>query len=73
VFDTTGAAIRKLYRGQQLALFGRYENGGEATVELRARLTGQDQTYTTRFAFPAEDVDHPEIERLWAMAMVEDL
>lgn len=72
-FDVTGRAARKIYRGQQLALFGRYDGSGPATVRLDASLTGQDATYATRFDFPAESHDHPELERLWALARIEEI
>jgi Ca-activated chloride channel family protein len=73
VFDGTEGAFAKIYRGQQLVLFGRYERGGRATVRLRARLTGEDKTYTTTFDFPDVDARHPELERLWALERVETL
>ena len=72
-FDTTGEIVGKVYRGQQLVLFGRYDGSGPAELTLKARLTGQDRTYHTRFDFPETDTDSPEIERLWALARVEDL
>ena len=71
VFDVTDPTIGKVYRGQQLVLFGRYDGGGEATVTLEARLTGEDKTYTTSFVFPDEDMENPELERLWAMNRIE--
>ncbi len=70
-WDTTDLAIAKIYRGQQLVLFGRYEEGGMARVRLTARLTGQDQTYETSFRFPDIDEENPEIERLWALSRIE--
>ncbi|MFT3869009.1 MAG: VIT domain-containing protein [Nibricoccus sp.] len=73
VFDTTGDYPNKIYRGQQLVIFGRYEGAGPATVTLKAKLTGEDKTYTTNFNFPETDTDNPEIERLWAMAQVEQI
>ena len=73
VFDTTGDNPKKIYRGQQQVIFGRYEKSGPATVTLHARLTGEDKVYTTNFDFPAVDTDNPEIERLWAMAQIEQL
>lgn len=72
-FDVTGRAPGKIYRGQQLVLFGRYDGAGEAQLTLRARLTGQDKTYRTRFAFPEVARDDPEIERLWALARIEEI
>lgn len=71
VTDLTGDTPQKIYRGQQLVLFGRYDSPGRATVTLHAKLTGEDKTYTTTVDFPAIDTDNPEIERLWAMAQIE--
>ncbi|MCF3649206.1 VIT and vWA domain-containing protein [Synoicihabitans lomoniglobus] len=73
VFDTTGDNPKKIYRGQQQVIFGRYEKSGPATVKLHARLTGEDKVYTTDFVFPEVDTDNPEIERLWAMAQIEQI
>lgn len=73
VFDVTDEVFRRVYRGQQLVIFGRYERGGQARVALKARLTGEDKTYSTTFAFPDIDTDNPEIERLWALAQIEKL
>ncbi|MBN2446910.1 MAG: VWA domain-containing protein [Phycisphaerae bacterium] len=72
-FDVTDGAIGKIYRGQQLVLFGRYEGPGTATVSLDARLTGEDRHYDTTFEFPELDTDNPEIERLWAMDCIGDV
>ncbi len=72
-FETTGDVMGKVYRGQQLIVFGRYEKGGEANVTLHAALSGEDRTYVTTFAFPKVDTLHPEIERLWALARIDDM
>jgi Ca-activated chloride channel family protein len=73
VSDTTGMVFGKVYRGQQLVIFGHYAKGGHAAVTLNAKLTGADKTYTTRFDFPDTDTANPELERLWALAMTEDI
>jgi Ca-activated chloride channel family protein len=70
-FDRTDDVLTKIYRGQQLVIFGRYEGGGPADVTLAAKMTGQDATYTTRFDFPTVSTDYPELERMWAMAGIE--
>jgi len=62
-----------VYRGEQLVLFGKYEKGGHAKVTLDASLTGEDKTYTAEFTFPDTDRDNPELERLWALAMIENI
>jgi Ca-activated chloride channel homolog len=70
-FDRTDDVPTKIYRGQQLVIFGRYEKGGLANVTLAAKMTGQDATYTTRFDFPDVSTEYPELERMWAMAGIE--
>ena len=73
VSEITDDSFKKVYRGQQLVLFGKYDNGGNARVTLKANLTGEDKTYATDFAFPDIDTDNPELERLWALAMIEKI
>ena len=70
VFETTGDTPQKIYRGQQLVIFGRYEGAGPTTATLRASLTGEDKTYTTTVNFPEIDPDNAEIERLGAMSLI---
>jgi Ca-activated chloride channel family protein len=72
-FDRTDEAIGKIYRGQQLVIFGRYADGGTARVTLAAKLTGADQTYATEFEFPDVSTDYPELERMWALDRIEQL
>ena len=73
VSEVTDETFKKIYRGQQLVLFGKYEKGGKARVRLKANLTGEDKTYATDFMFPDVDTDNPELERLWALAMIEKI
>jgi Ca-activated chloride channel family protein len=73
VFAVTPEAPGKLYRGQQLVLFGRYDRPAAAKLELEATLTGADKTYTTFVDLPEHDDRYPELERLWALAQIEDI
>jgi Ca-activated chloride channel homolog len=73
VSDVTDEIFAKVYRGQQLVIFGRYATAGAARVTLKARVTGEDKAYTTSFTFPAVDTENPELERLWALARIEQL
>jgi len=70
--DLTPGQIGSLYRGQQLVVFGHYWDEGMADVRITGRISGEDNSYQTRFTFPAEATDNPEIERLWAYARVEE-
>ncbi len=71
--DVIGRVGRKIYRGQQIVMFGRYDQPGQAEIVLKAALSGEDKVYRTTFNLPEIDTDNPELERLWAMAKVEDL
>jgi len=73
VSDLTPEHIGSLYRGQQLIVFGHYWGSGSAHVSVDGKVSGEDKTYTTGFEFPETGTLHPEIERLWAFAKIEDL
>lgn len=73
VTDLTDDTFKKVYRGQQLVLFGKYNQGGNARLTLEASLTGEDKTYTSEFVFPDIDTENPELERLWALATIEKI
>lgn len=73
VADLTPREIGSLYRGQQLVILGHYWGDGMAQVELSGRISGQAKRYSTRFPFPAQTKENPELERLWAYASIEDL
>lgn len=72
-YDIAGRVGKKIYRGQQVVLFGRYDKAGPAEITLKAALSGADKTYRASFNLPEVDTANPELERLWAMARVEDL
>lgn len=73
VSELSPERIGSLYRGQQLIVFGHYRGSGEAIVSIRGRVSGKDREYTSTFEFPETGTLHPEIERLWAFAKIEDM
>ena len=70
VHDTTDFDFGKVYRGQQLVVFGRYETAGQAHMNLATKITGKDHNYGLAFSFPSTDAANPELERLWALDMI---
>ena len=70
--DLTPSAPGSLYRGQQLVVFGHYWGDGTAEVRLNGHISGEEVNYRSRFAFPQEAAENPEIERLWAYASIEE-
>jgi Ca-activated chloride channel family protein len=73
VREMTPARIGSIYRGQQLITFGHYWGDGPAEVVITGKVSGGEKVYKTRFDFPAQSTLHPEVERLWAYASIEDL
>ncbi|KXJ49807.1 MAG: hypothetical protein AXW15_05945 [Neptuniibacter sp. Phe_28] len=62
-----------LYHGQQLTVFGHYYQPGEAEITLTATIDGKEKRYNTKIMLPEHATAHPELERLWAYAAIEEL
>ncbi len=73
VADLRPQRIGSVYHGEQIVLLGHYWGGGMADVSLKAKVGGRPVSYQTRFAFPAEGGQNPELERLWAYAAIREL
>ncbi len=71
--DITPKEIGSLYRGEQLILMGHYWGDGMAKIKLSGKVSGQPKSYQTSFSFPATSNQHPELERLWAYASIEQM
>ncbi|WP_028580214.1 VIT domain-containing protein [Desulfogranum japonicum] len=69
--DLTPTDIGSLYRGQQLVVFGKYTSPGPVQITLDAKVSGEKQEWTCETILPDSDTDNPEIERLWALARIE--
>ena len=73
VTDLTPEQIGSLYRGEQLTIMGHYRKPGPVTVTLNATVGDQQRSYSTRVKLPKHNLEHPELERLWAFATIEHL
>jgi len=72
-FETTGDEVGKVYQGEQMVVFGRYDQAGQAKITLKCAMTGEDKTYTTEFDFPEIATEYPEVDRLFALSRIEYL
>lgn len=68
-----GDSIGKIFLGQQLVLFGQFQGSGNAILELRMRVSGEDRDIKVPLHFPSEDLQDPELERLWALQAIQDV
>jgi Ca-activated chloride channel homolog len=62
-----------LYLGQQLVVFGRYESAGASELVVSAKLSGEKRRWTIPVELPAVDGSNPELERLYALALIADM
>lgn len=70
VHETTEFRLSKIYKGQQLVIFGRYDQAENALLTLSARASGQPVTIAQQFHLPAQNPDNAVLERLWALDMI---
>ncbi len=64
------ADLPDLFKGEQLAIFGRYTGSGDAAIVLEGTVNGQSKTFVYEAAFPARATDYAFIPRLWATRRV---
>lgn len=67
------ARLPSLYLGQQLVVFGRYAEAGPAEVKISALISGEERTWRVPVNLPQIDESNPELERLFALAAIQDL
>ncbi len=67
------AALPNLYKGTPLIVAGRYRRPGQATLTLRGRLEGREETTRFTFRFPEAERERDFVARLWATRRVGQL
>ena len=65
--------LPNLYHGSPVRLYGRYEKGGPATVNINASVNGQAISRQMQIELPTRDDSSPQIERMWAWHRVQRL
>lgn len=76
VTDLTPDQIGSLYRGEQLTVLGHYRTPGPVKVTLTADVGSETREYSTEVTLPQHDAEssiHPELERIWAFASIENI
>lgn len=73
VTGLTPDQIGSLYRGEQLTVLGHYRTPGPIKLTLSAKVGGQHRHYNTEISLPQQSLLHPELERIWAFARIENM
>ncbi len=55
-----------LFKGSQLILLGRYEDGGDAVIRLKGNVGDESREYVYELGFPSRNPGNDFIPRLWA-------
>jgi Ca-activated chloride channel family protein len=71
--EVTPAKPKSLYVGQQWVQFGKFRGEGPVTLEMKAKISGQEKTWTIQVDLPEVNQDHPELERLWALSTIDEV
>lgn len=71
-YDLEPAKLPNLYHGTPVRIYGRYKGSGDATVQLRASVNGQELKQSVPLKFEKTQAN-PEIERMWAWHRIDGL
>lgn len=72
-YDVEPREMPDLYAGTPVRIYGRYKDGGTATVTLSGTIRGREYKTSAKLDFPQVAKDNPEIERMWASKRVDRL
>jgi len=73
VYDVVPEKLPNLYHGTPVRFYGRYRDTGPVTVRLSANLGGQAFDRSFEVELPKDDVNNPEIDRMWAWHKIQGL
>ena len=72
VTQLTPAKPGNLFMGQQLVVFGRYNGSGPVNLTFSAKISGEQKQWNCTATLPEIDTENPELERMWALARIEE-
>jgi len=70
VMDVYPKKLPDLFRGESLALFGRYEGKGAGKLKLSGKMNGKEVSYSFDLDFPEEDTRNAFLPPLWGTRAV---
>ncbi|MCC6739164.1 MAG: VWA domain-containing protein [Planctomycetia bacterium] len=70
IYDVYPKALSDVFKGQQIAVYGRFREAGQRKVRLTGTVDGETREYTWTADFPAASEAHDSVPRLWAVSKV---
>jgi Ca-activated chloride channel family protein len=71
VSDIEPKTVPNLYFGAPVRIYGRYKGSSKADVTIRGGVNGGEFKQTAKLDFPKEDLQNPEIDRMWAWKRID--
>jgi Ca-activated chloride channel family protein len=69
-YDLYPLKVPDLFRGSQIAVYGRYKGSGHAAIRVKGIMQGEKTTFVYEKNFPALEESRPQIPRLWATSKI---
>jgi Ca-activated chloride channel family protein len=73
VSDVEPKVVPNLYFGAPIRIYGRYKGNAKGDVAIRGSMNGLEFKQTAKLDFPKEDLQNPEIERMWAWKRIDGI
>ncbi|MCR4315471.1 MAG: VIT and VWA domain-containing protein [Planctomycetes bacterium] len=69
-YDTYPTELGDIFHGEQIAMFGRYEDSGDKAIKLTGTVNGESVEFVFEQKFTGERNDHDYVARLWAQRKI---
>jgi Ca-activated chloride channel family protein len=73
VTDIEPKTVPNLYFGAPICIYGRYKGSGKTDVSIRGSVNGLEFKQAAKLVFPKDDLQNPEIERMWAWKRIDGI
>ena len=73
VAETYPAKIPELWAGRPVTIYGRYRDGGDATIQVSGKVEGEAVSWPLKVELPKNDTEHDVLAKVWARQKIEDL
>ncbi len=70
IYDIYPKKLSDVFKGQQIAVYGRFKEAGQRKVRLTGMVDGETKEYAWTADFPAANATHDSVPRLWAVSKV---
>ncbi len=70
IYDIYPKRLSDVFKGQQIAVYGRFKEAGQRKVRLTGMVDGEPKEYAWTADFPAANETHDSVPRLWAVSKV---